>query len=100
MVGLSPFLGEAEEREIKTIGRLFFKGVNPAEESELKPIWEKWYFFFELFLMIADRQNGNLINLPFDCSAFFQPYKTYKIIQCIQCLYFEKIKEDYENAKG
>ncbi|WP_252507937.1 hypothetical protein [Treponema denticola] len=51
-------------------------------------------------MMIADRQNGNLINLPFDCSAFFQPYKTYKIIQCIQCLYFEKIKEDYENAKG
>lgn len=99
MAGFSPFIGKAEEKEIRTVGRLFFQGVNPADEEELRPVWEKWFFFFELFLMIADRQNGNLINLPFACSAFHQPYKTYKAIQCIQSLYFEKIKEDYENIK-
>ena len=49
--------------------------------------------------MICDRQNGNLLHLPFEGGAFFQPYKTYKVLQCIQTIYFEKIKEDYEAAK-
>lgn len=49
--------------------------------------------------MICDRQNGNLLHLPFAGGAFFQPYKTYKVLQSIQTIYFEKIKEDYEAAK-
>lgn len=49
--------------------------------------------------MICDRQNGNLLHLPFTGGAFFQPYKTYKVLQSIQTIYFEKIKEDYEAAK-
>ncbi|WP_449190048.1 hypothetical protein [Treponema lecithinolyticum] len=77
-----------------------FAGINPTEEKELKPLWEKWGFFFDVFLMICDRQNGNLLHLPFAGGAFVQPYKTYKVIQCIQSVYFEKITEDYEKAKA
>ena len=99
MAFLAPFLTAAEERELRSVGRLFFAGANPADERELKTIWGNWSIFFDLFLMICDRQNGNLLHLPFAGGAFFQPYKTYKVLQCIQTVYFEKIKEDYEAAK-
>ena len=100
MARLAPFLQAVEEKEIRSVGHLFFKGVNPYEEKELKKIWAKWSIFFELFLMIADRENGNFLHLPFNTSAFLQPYKTYKVLQYIQSLYFQKLKEEYENAKG
>ncbi len=97
MVDLAPFLKEIEQREIRQVGNLFFKGVNPAEEKECAEAWNKWRMFFELFLMIVDRKYGNLIHLPFAGSPSIQPYKSYKVIELIQLLYFEKLKREYEN---
>ena len=93
---LRPFFSEAEQKEIRRVGRLFFAGVDPYEEKELIPVWQKWQFFFELFLMVCDRRNGNLLHLPFGGNPLSQPYKGYKVIQYIQSLYFEHIKEEYE----
>ncbi len=96
---LAPFLTEIEQKEIRQIGNLFFKGVNPAEEKECIDAWNKWHFFFDIFLMIVDRKYGNLLHLPFAGTPSIQPYKSYQVIELIQTLYFEKLKREYENIK-
>ena len=80
-------------REIRDVGKILLWGGNPLADEEITTLYNKWRFFFDTFLTIVDRKNGNWMHLPFNVSASEQPYTTMQVLEAIRSLYFERLEE-------
>jgi hypothetical protein len=99
MVQVNPFSVAPEEAgEIRQCARLLFKGANPAHQNETREAYQKWKYFFDVFVMSRDARYGNLLHLPFEGGVFEQPSKTMDAIMLIQSVYIEHLKEEQEKA--
>lgn len=80
-------------REVRDVAKVLLWGGNIENEEEIYKLYIKWKIFFDIFLTIVDRKNGNWQHLPFNVSAFYQPYKTLQVLEYIRSIYFERLEE-------
>lgn len=93
MAEFNPFR-QSDFQEIRQIALILFDGGNPEIDDEINNYYKKWKWWFELFYLIIDRENGNFIKLPFETDAVNQPHKTIQIIKYIQSLWIDKLVEE------
>lgn len=92
------FLSKREERELKDCAQIFFKGGNPAQDSELKEVWNKWWVVFSHFMLCIDARYGNFLHLPFSGGVMEQPMKTTACFQILQNEFRKKLDSEQKKA--
>lgn len=88
----TPFSKKAAS-EIRTLAAVIFDGGDVSNDEELKEMWGRWKWWFDLFFLCIDRENGNYLHFPNGVIPVYQGYKTMQILTYIQSLYIKKIQE-------
>ncbi len=86
-----------KKQEIRDVAKQYFYGGN-VSQPEILPLFKKWHFYFQLFLMCINTKNGYYEHLPVNTSAINQPYVTMQIMDLLKDLWIEKIKYDQDQA--
>lgn len=98
MVYSNPFSKEVAT-EIRNVATILFNGGDVSAENEIYKLYLKWSWWFDLFFMCIDRENGSWLRLPDGNNSIKQGYKTMQILNYIQSLYIKKLSELYKGIK-
>jgi len=88
----TPFSKKAAS-EIRTLAAVIFDGGDVSNDEELKEMWGRWKWWFDLFFMCIDREHASFLHFPNGCTITEQGYKTMQILTYIQNLYIKKIND-------
>jgi len=89
-----------DEQELRDVCKVVFYGGSCAGDPELEPLFAKWHYFIELFLLCKNCENGDYNFTPTSNSPHEQPYKTMRVLSIIQNLWIEKIEHDSKRQKN
>lgn len=93
---VAPF-SEEESAELRAAGRTIIHGeivTRPVEEAV-----HKWQGLVRLFLLVVDRDNGQLGALPYSGGLLDQPWKTMQAFELLQVVFCEKLAEEMKKAE-
>lgn len=98
MVFSNPF-SKAVATEIRQVATILFDGEDISAENEVYEIYLKWSWWFDMFFMCVDRENGSWLRLPTGTNPSNQGYKTMQIMNYIQSLFLKKLNDLYKGMK-
>lgn len=75
-----------------------FYGGDPTADPAIAPMYKDWKFWFDKFFWMVDRENGNLLRMPFDTDTLNQPYRTMQIFDLIRGHWIEKLVDEQNKS--